>query len=338
MRAARLHAYGPPDHLVVEDVPEPTLEGPRDVVVAVHAAAINPIDWKIRAGHQRGAIRLKLPWTLGLDVSGEVLEVGSEVTRFQPGDAVYGCPDHRRPGSYAEQCVLDEGLLATKPPSLSHVQAASLPLVGQTAWQCLLPRLAERPEQRVLIQAGSGGVGTFAIQLAKHHGAWVATTSSERNHDLVRDLGADRPIDYRQERWWEVVDDLDLVLDALGGEERERALAAVKRGGRVASIVSGLPEHTAHYGPNLGVLATGLGIAGFWLRGQLRGVQAATVVKRNRPDQLEAIADLVEQGAIRPVIDLVYPLEEVAEAHRYGETGRVRGKMVLQVREEPSEA
>ncbi len=341
MRAALLSAYGPPENLQISQVPEPALERPDDVRVAVHAAAVNPIDWKLRSGGQRGAIRYRLPWILGLDVSGVVLEVGPGVTRFSPGDAVFGCPDYRRPGSYAEQCVLTEGCLAPKPAALSHVEAASLPLVGLTAWQCLLPRIARDEQQsesqrserlRVFIQAGSGGVGTFAIQLAKHHGAWVATTCSPRNHDLVRRLGADRVIDYRTQRWWEELDDLDVILDALGGEERERALQAVKRGGRVASIVTGLPVNTKRYGPNLGVLATGLGVVGFGLRGLLRGVQASTVVKRNHADQLCAIGALVEARAIVPVIERTFALDEVAAAHALGETGRIRGKVVITVR------
>ena len=331
MRAARLHAYGPPENFVVEDVPEPRIEHPNDVRMAVRAASINPIDWKIRAGSQRGAIRLTLPWTLGLDVSGEVLEVGSAVTRFKPGDMVYGCPDHRRPGSYAQQCVLTDRLLARKPASISHVEAASLPLVGLTAWQCLLPRLAESPGQRVLVQAGSGGVGTFAIQLARHHGAWVAATCSERNHAKVLGLGAQQVVDYKNARWWEVVPDLDVVLDALGGEERDRALAAVKRGGRVASISSGLPENSKRFGPNLGVLVTGIGIAGFWLRGRFRGVDASTVIKRTNATQLEAITDFVERGVIKPVVDRTYPLAEIAESHRYGESGRIVGKVVIEM-------
>ncbi len=328
MRAVRLRAYGPPEQLSVEEVPEPRLERPTDVRVAVRAAGVNPIDWKIRAGGQRGAIRLKLPWTLGLDVSGVVTEVGPGVRRFSVGDEVYGCPDHRRPGSYAEQCVVAEANLAKKPRTVSHVEAASLPLVGLTAWQCLLPRLARRPGQRVLVQAGSGGVGTFAIQLAKHHGAWVATTCSKRNHALVRSVGADLAIDYHEQRWEEAAGDVDVVLEAVG--ERERALRHVGRGARVASIVSGLPERTERYGPNLGLVVTALGVAGFWLRGRLRGVDAVTVVKRNDPGQLEAIAGLVEAGAIRPVVDRVYPLAEAAEAHRYGQTGRSRGKIVLE--------
>lgn len=331
MRAAVLSAYGPPEALRVESVPAPTLVRPTDVRIAIRAAAINPIDWKIRAGSQRGAIRLKLPWVLGLDVSGEVIEVGPAVTRFRPGDAVFGCLDHRRPGSYAEQCVADAALLAPKPQGLTHAEAASLPLVGLTAWQCLMPRLAQREGQRVLIHAGSGGVGTAAIQIAHHHGAWVATTCSDRNHALVTDLGADRAVDYRTERWWEVLDALDVVLDALGGAERDRALAAVRRGGRVASIVSGLPGNTARFGPTLGVAVTGLGIAWFWLRGRLRGVDAATVIRRNDPTDLAALAAMTEQGTLKAVVDRVFPLAEIAQAHRYGETGRIRGKVVIEV-------
>ncbi len=331
MRAARLHAYGPPENLVVEDVPEPVVEFSSDVTVAVHAAAINPIDWKIRAGSQRGAVRLALPATLGLDFSGEVIAVAPGVTRVQVGDLVYGNQHHKRPGTYAERIVVDEQRIARKPASIDHLAAASLPLVGLTAWQCLLPRLAERPGQRVLIQAGSGGVGSFAIQLAKHHGAHVITTCSARNEALVRSLGADTVIDHRAARWWEEVADLDVVLDALGYADRARALDAVRRGGRVASIVSGLPGATARYGPVLGLVATALGVAGFWLRGRLRGVDAATVIKRDDPDQLAEIARLVDAGALRPVVDRVFPLSEIAEAHRYGETGRIRGKVVIQV-------
>lgn len=329
MRAARLHEYGPPERLIVEEVPDPAIERPTDVRVAVRAAAINPIDWKIRAGLQRGALRYRLPWILGLDVAGEVLETGPGVTRFAVGDAVFGCPDWRRPGSYAEQCVLDESLLAPRPASLSFEEAAAVPLAGLTAWQCLLPRLAERQGQRVLIQAGSGGVGHLAIQIAKHHGAWVAATCSDRNRAFVEGLGADRVVDYRTERWWEAVPDLDVILDALGYDERELALRHVKRGGRVASIVSGLPHATERFGPTLGALATGLGIGWFWLRGRLRGIDAATVVKRTLPDQLEHLGRLCDQGAVKVHLDRTFPLEAVAEAHAYGETGRIRGKVVI---------
>jgi len=329
MRAAVLESNGPPEHILLKEVPEPVLERPTEVRVAVKAASINPIDWKIRSGAQRGAIRLTLPWILGLDVAGHVLEVGSKVTRFKPGDAVLGCPNIRHRGSYAEQCVLDESLLALKPESLSFEEAAGLPLVGLTAWQCLLPRLRERPGQRVLVQAGSGGVGHIAIQLAKQYGAWVATTCSEHNRAFVEQLGADQVVDYKTQHWWEVVPDLDLILEALGGAELERAMKHIKPDGRVASIMSGLPENTEAHGPTLGALRTAFGIASLWVRGRLRGIDAVTVVKQTHTDQLEALVELAAQGVVKVHIDRTFPLAEAAAAHAYGETGRIRGKVVL---------
>ena len=330
MRAAVLDAYGPAHHLVVKDLPEPTVVHPTDVVVGVRAAAINPIDVKIRAGSQRGVLRYRLPWVLGLDVAGHVLAVGSAVTRFAEGDAVLGCPDWRRPGAYAERCVVDERHLVAKPPSWSFTEAAGLPLAGLTAWQCLRPP-SLNPGARVLIQAGSGGVGHLAIQIAKHHGAWVATTCSARNHGFVEGLGADQAIDYRAEPWWKQVADLDLVLDAVGGPDRWRAQRVVRRGGRVASIVSGMPANQLRFGPTLGVAATGVGLAAFWLAGRLRGIDAVTVIKRTDAEQLTALTHLVEQGALRVQVDRTFPLEAVAEAHAYAELGRVRGKVVLTV-------
>jgi NADPH:quinone reductase-like Zn-dependent oxidoreductase len=326
MRAALLRTYGPPENLTVEEVTCPPV-GPHDVKVRVHASSLNPIDWKCRAGTQRLVMGWKLPWVQGLDLAGEVVEVGAEVATLKVGDAVWGSPNHKRWGAWAEACVVHEAELGHKPPSLSFAEAASIPLAGQTAWQCLVPHVREG--SRVFIQAGSGGVGTLAIQIAKAQGAWVATTCSERNHTLVSGLGADQPIDYRSTRWWEVLEDLDLILDALGGEERARALQHVKRGGRVASITSGLPGHVRRYGPWLGTLATGLGIGGFWLGGKLRGVDAANVVRSARRETLDGLAAMVEAGTLRPVIDRVYPLAEIAEAHRYGETGRIRGKVVI---------
>ena len=328
MRAVLLDSYGPASNLVVREVEEPPLR-PHDVRIAVRAASINPVDWKIRAGYQRGALRLKLPFVLGLDVAGEVVEVGPRVARFRVGDAVCGCPDFRRWGSYAERVAVDESALVKKPDALSFEVAAALPLAGLTAWQCLLPRLAQRPGQRVLVQAGSGGVGHIAIQLAKRHGAWVATTCSERNRELALSLGADQVVDYTKERWWEVLSDLDVILEAIGGEERERALQAVRRGGRVASIMSGMPENTARYGPTLGALATLYGVTSLWTRGKLRGVDAVTILKRTDASQLEQLVALAAGGELRVIIDRTFPLSEAAAAHAYGETGRIRGKVVL---------
>lgn len=328
MQAALLHRYGEP--LTIAEVPAPAV-GPRDVLIKVHAASVNPIDVKIRAGAQRGAIRYRLPWITGMDVSGEVIGVGAEVTRFSVGDAVFSSPGHRRPGCYAEQVAIPEEEVALKPKNLSHVEAATIPLVGLTAWQSLMPRLAERRGQRVFIQAGSGGVGTFAIQLARHFGAEVATTCSAGNGQLVSGLGADTVIDYRSQRFEDVLSEVDIVLDSLGGSERDRAFPVLKKGGRLATIVSGLPAYTARYGPNLGVLASGLSVVRFKLQGLAAGVQTAAVLRKADGEQLAQIAALVEQGAIRPVVDAVYPLAEIAAAHAHVETGRTRGKVAIQV-------
>lgn len=329
MRAAMLHAYGPPENLVVEEVPDPTITRDNHVRVAIHATSINPVDWKIRAGGQRGAIRYDLPRILGMDLSGVVVEIGPAVTRFAVGDEVFGSPDYRGHGTYCEQAVIAESELAHKPTTIDHVGAASLPLVGLTAWQCIQERLAEREAQRVFIMAGSGGVGSFAIQLAKAHGAWVATTCSERNHALVTELGADLAIDYRTTRFEDVLDDLDIVLDTRGHEDTDRAIPLVRRGGLLANIVSGLPGNTEKFGPNLGVLATGLGIAHLRLKGIRHGITAKNVVRNPDGRDLAAIAALVDEGRIRPVIDRTYPLEAIADAHAYGETGRIRGKVVV---------
>lgn len=333
MRAALLQEYGPPENLRVEQTEPPGPLKSGQVRIDVHASSINPIDWKIRAGKQRGAIRYTLPRALGMDFSGVVSEVHGSVSTFALGDAVFGSPGHLGPGCYAEQTVASANEIALKPARLSHVEAATLPLVGLTAWQCLMPMLQQRAGCRVFIMAGSGGVGSFAIQLARHHGAWVATTASERNHELVTRLGADLAIDYHSTRFEDVLSDLDLVLDSMGHEHTTRALALVKRGGRLSNIVSGLPENSAKWGPNLGVVVTGLGIVGLKLKGWMRGIDASTVVKRARGDELAEISDLVEQGLIQPVIDTTFPLDQIAEAHRYGETGRIRGKVAITIRE-----
>lgn len=332
MRAVLLESYGPPEVLRVGEAPEPVV-GPRDLLIDVRASSVNPVDWKIRKGTQRGLLRYRLPWIPGMDVSGVVTQIGEAVTGFSVGDEVFASPTWRRPGCYAERVAVAEPQVARKPPNLSHEEAASIPLVGLTAWACLMPRLAERPGQRVFIQAGSGGVGTFAIQLARHHGAWIATTCSARNARLVTGLGADLVIDYRSQRFEQALADnggpVDIVLDALGGEQRERAFSVLARGGRLASIVSGLPANTERYGPDLGALVTLAGSAGFALKGLARGVNAASVVRSADGAILAQIAALLEAGVIAPVIDRVYPMDQVAEAHRYMETGRARGKVVL---------
>ncbi|MCB9588954.1 MAG: NADP-dependent oxidoreductase [Polyangiaceae bacterium] len=332
MLAARIHTYGPPSVLQVENTTEPTC-GPRDVLIEVHASSVNPVDFKIRGGYQRGVIRYRLPWTLGLDVSGVVVEVGAKVKRFRVGDEVVSSPTHRRQGCYAEYVAIDEAMVAKKAARITHAEAASLPLVALTAWEALFGFGRLEPGQKVFVQAGAGGVGSVAIQLARHFGAAeVAATCSTRNVELVESLGATRVVDYTKEEYDEVLRDYDIVLDALGGEHKERAFKVLKKGGALASIVAGIPTATEKYGPNLGVLVAGVQMLGFSLRARLKGKRAANLMRKSDGELLGRIMNLVEDGSVKPLIDRTYPLEEIVEAHRYAETGRARGKVVIQVR------
>jgi len=331
MKAVRIHAYGDADVLRLEDV-APAPLGPRDLRVAVHATAVNPVDFKLRSGAQRAVVPLSMPWTLGMDVSGVVTEVGRKVTGFAVGDEVFASPSHRRMGCYAEEVVVRADECAPKPASLTHVEAASLPLVGLTAYDALVRACALAPGQRVLVQAGSGGVGTVAVQLAKHLGAEVYSTCSARNVELVRSLGADRVIDYRAERFEDVARGCDAVLESIGGEHLDRALATVRPRGTVASITPGLPTYTERHGPWLGLLVFGAHLARRTVSAFVRnGAKLKLVTRRASGANLSRLGRLVDEGAIRPVIDRVFALEEVADAHRYLETGRARGKVVLQV-------
>jgi NADPH:quinone reductase-like Zn-dependent oxidoreductase len=303
------------------------------VLVEVHASSVNPVDWKIRSGGQRALIHYALPWTLGLDFSGRVVEVGSKVTRFQVGDEVYGSPTHRRQGTYAEYVAVDERAIAKKPRGVSHVEAASLPLVTLTAWDALVVRGRLAQGQKALIHAGSGGVGTVAIQLAKDLGAYVATTCSAKNADLVRSIGADEVIDYKTARFDEVLSGYDFVLDALGGEERERSLRVLKRGGHLSTMVGGFPEEAEKRGVALGAVVALGTLASITLRAALfRGIQVHHVLRESSGEILEQITKRVERGAIRPIIDRVLPLDEIVEAHRLSESGRARGKIAIEIR------
>lgn len=339
MRAARFHAYGPPSVLRIDEIPRPVV-GPDDVLVEVAAASVNPIDTKIRAGGQRGVIRLRLPWVTGLDVSGTVVAMGSRASevsrgsRFAVGDAVFGSPTHRRPGTCAEFVAVDHRELAPKPASLSHAEAASLPLVALTAWQALVRLAKLQAGETVLIQAGAGGVGTIAIQLARHLGARVVTTCSAGNAELVRSLGAERVIDHRVERFDDVLSGLDVVLDSLGGDAKRRALGVLRRGGRLVSLNTDLPALTARHGPHLGALVAAARIAAIGLRGRFGfGVRVQHALRPSDGMLLAEIGALVDAGVIRPVIDRVLPLEEIAAAHAISESGRARGKIVIAVRD-----
>ncbi|TNE51177.1 MAG: NADP-dependent oxidoreductase [Deltaproteobacteria bacterium] len=334
MKAAIIRSYGAPNVFQVEEFSRPSV-GPRDVLIEVHASSVNPVDWKIRSGGQRGAIRYKLPWVLGMDVSGVVAEVGSSVTKFKPGDEVYSSPTHRRSGTYAEWVAIDEDAVALKPKNISHYEAASIPLVGLTAWESLVVKGNLQPGQKVLIQAGSGGVGSIAIQLAKHLGAYVITTCSGRNIELVKSLGADQVIDYTQENFDEVLSDIDLAVDALGGESMFKARKVLKRGGRLAMLRAALPENTKRFGPNLGLLITGWQLVTFILSSRLLyGIKASSILRQCSGEFLNQLTNLIEAGQIKPLVDKVFPLDEIAEAHKYSETGRARGKIVIAVKPE----
>ncbi len=329
IRAAQLIEYGATDRVVLSDVPAPEPRA-RELLVEVRAAAVNPVDCKIRQGTQRVLVPRKLPVTLGMDLSGVVRAVGRDVTRFAVGDEVFASPNHHQMGAYAELATVRESEVAHKPRSLSHVDAASLPLVALTAWDALVTHARLQPGERVLIQAGAGGVGSIAIQLAKHLGATVLTTCSPRNAKFVEQLGADRAIDYRTERYEEVARGVDVVIDALGGEDLESATRLVRRGGRVIALSTSLPQDVAQYGPWLGTARALLRLASLIVRARLiRGVRVRPMARLPSGENLATIAKLVDEGVLRPVVDSVLPLSQVAQAHERVEAGHCRGKIVL---------
>src|SRR5258705_10320017 len=244
MKAIRIHRYGGPEVLQYENAPRPK---PQDdeVLVRVHAAGVNPIDWKVREGHMKDFWPHKFPLILGWDLSGVVEELGRGVSRFKIGDEVYSIPDPTRNGAYADYIVVRESELALKPNSLHHIRAAAVPLAALTAWQSLFDTAQLQPGQRVLIHAGSGGVGHLAVQLAKWKGAYVFATASTKNQDLLRQLGVDKAIDYTQQRFEDVARNIDIVLDTIGGETQERSWSVLKKDGVLVSLVQPLHEEKA---------------------------------------------------------------------------------------------
>ena len=331
MLAVRIHAYGGPEVLRLEDVEKPS-PGPRDVLVRVIATAVNPVDWKIRSGGQRNILRYRLPWILGLDVSGVVEAVGAQVKGFKVGDEVWSSPTHSRPGTYAEYVCIDEREVARKPSNLTHEEAASIPLVGLTAYQCIAEKGRLRAGERVLIHAGAGGVGSFAIQLARHIGAHVITTASSRNADLVRELGADEVVDYQKVSFADACAPVDLVLDCLGDAVFDDNLRVLRRGGRLMNITIDVPRHVERYGTTLSVLTLVLYLVKLHLWPLLKkGIRSRHVIKQCNGQQLQTITDLVESGAIRPVIDRILPISEIQEAHRHSASHHAKGKIVMTV-------
>ncbi|MEU3573016.1 NADP-dependent oxidoreductase [Kitasatospora sp. NPDC036755] len=310
MRAITQTTLGEPDVLHGAEVERP-VPGAGQVLVAVHAAGVNPTDWKHR---RHGYFLGQPPFTLGWDVSGTVEAVGPGVSLLAPGDEVFGMlPYPYGAGSHAEYVTGPTRAFAPKPAALSHTEAAALPLVSLTAWQALVDTARVRPGQRVLVHAAAGGVGHVAVQIAKARGAYVIGTASAAKHDFVRGLGADEVIDYRTADFVEEARDVDVVLDTLGGEDRLRSLETLRPGGLLVSI---LPQ----------------GLEGLAARAAELGVRATALLVEHDRQGMAEIAALVESGRLRAHVSATYPLAEAARAHAEGETGRVTGKLVLTVR------
>ena len=330
MRAIVYDRYGAPDVLREADVPEPTV-GPDDVLIAIRATSVNPVDCKIRQGYQRSINPQRFPAIPGMDLSGEVLSVGSNVTAFKAGDAVWSSPGHKRAGTFAERIAVPAAEVALKPPSLSHEEAASLPLVALTAWDCLVDAAALKKGQSLFVQAGAGGVGTAAIQLGRAFGATVTTTCSPGNAQLVSELGADRVIDYRATRWQDAVRDVDVFLACLGPEEVLDAIACTARGGHIASINAGVVPAVTKHGPWLGLLPMVGKMLWCSVTARARGRRVHHVLRKASGQDLAALGALVDQGLLKAVVAEVLPLSRTADAHRLSEGGYVRGKIVVSI-------
>lgn len=308
MKAARIHAYGASSEIRIEDAPLPTLNDD-DVLIRVVATSVNPVDWKIRKGYLKSFIPYEMPLTMGWDVSGVVEKTGPAVTKFKPGDAVYSRPDIRRNGAYAEYVAVRESEIAFKPTTISHVEAASLPLVSITAWESLFTAASLSKGQRVLIHAGAGGVGSIAVQLARAKGAHVTATASAGKAALVRSLGADEVIDYRSQDFSKLARDMDVVFDTIGGEVQEKSWSTLKPGGTLVSITDRPSED----------------------RAKAEGKRAAYVFIDPNAPILTDLAAMVDLGQVRPLIAAEFGVNDTAKAQDFSETGRATGKVVIYV-------
>src|SRR6059036_1527614 len=337
MKAFVLDRYGKKGALQLADMPTPELRDD-EVLVQVHAAGVNLLDSKVRDGEFKLILPYRLPTVLGHDVAGVVVKVGSRVRQFKLGDEVYARPDDFRIGTFAELVPVKESSLALKPKGLTMEEAASIPLVALTAWQALIEKASLKKGQKVFIQAGSGGVGTFSIQLAKHLGATVATTTSTDNVNLVRSLGADIVIDYKKDDFENVLSDYDVVLHSLDKLTLEKSLRVLKPGGRLISI-SGPPD--PDFARDIGaswLLNVIMRFLSYGVRAKAKRyrVNYSFLFMRANGDQLAEITTLLDSGIIRPVVDRVFPFDSTNEALAYVEGGRAKGKVVVQVR--PTEA
>lgn len=332
MKALTFKRYGKSPDIGFTDVPLPTLKAD-EILVQVHAASVNPVDNMILTGMFKPIIQLQLPATMGSDLAGVVTEVGSSVTRFKAGDAIFASIFDLGTGAIAEFAVVPEHLAVLKPTNLDFVQAASIPMVGLTSWQAL--RHANlRAGQKVFIPAGSGGVGTFAIQLAKHLGAKVGTTTSTGNVELVRSLGADEVVDYKKQAFEKVLGGYDAVLGTVKGDAIEKSLDILKPGGTIVSLVGPLDAAFAR-ARQLNFILTfvfGLMSRKIMRLAKKRDITYSFLFARPDGTQLTEIAHLLEAGHIHPVIDKVFPFEQAKEALEYLAQGRSKGKVVVQMK------
>lgn len=310
MKAVRIHTYGGPNVLIYEDAPQPQ-PSQGEVLIRVHAAGVNPVDWKTRSGCLRGKRDYSMPLILGWDVAGVVEEVGAGVTGIQVGEAVYALADLTRDGAYAEYITVAASKVATKPTAINFVQAAAVPLAALTAWQSLFELANLSATQTVLIHGAAGGVGSYAVQLAKWRGAKAIATASASNADFLRELGADAVVDYQATRFEDVVSNVDVVLDTIGGDTQSRSWGVLKPSGVLVSTL-GLPsaETAAKY-----------------------GVRSLSVEVQPNAMQLTAIARLIDSGQIKPIVSTVLPLEKAHQAQELSQSGHAHGKTVLQTKE-----
>ena len=312
MKAIVIHQYGGPEVLKYEDVPRPV---PKDdqLLVRVIAAGVNPVDGMIRSGMFAKEGKRAFPIILGGDVAGVVEKVGSTITRFKAGDPVFAYVSLDNSGGYAQYALVKEGEAAPKPKALTYVEAAAVPIVALTAWQALIDSAKLSAGQAVLIHGGSGGVGSFAIQIAKVRGAKVIATASTANQDLLKELGADVAIDYTKQKFEDVAKDVDVVLDSVGKDTLARSYGVIKKGGFIVSIVARLDQ-------------TELG---------KHGIHGAALSVDPNSQELAEIGKLIDQGKIKVIVSQTFPLSEAKTAQEQVATGHTRGKIVLKVAEEP---
>jgi len=333
MKAYTINRYSKKDKLQLVELPEPTIKE-NDVLVQIHAASVNHLDLKLKSGKFKMLLPYKFPLILGHDVAGIVTKVGSKVSRFKAGDEIFARPADFRIGTFAEYIAVNEDDVALKRKNISMEQAASIPLVALTVWQAFVEKAKLKKGQKVFIQAGSGGVGTIAIQLAKHLGATVATTTSADNFELVKSLGADVAIDYKKEDFENVLKEYDLVLNSQDERALEKSLRILKSGGQVISI-SGPPD--VAFAKEIG-LSWFMKTAIFFLSKKVKrqakklNVDYSFLFMQANGKQLSEISSLIEADIIRPVVDKVFPFEQINEAMSYVASGRAKGKVIVKVK------